>query len=71
MPTYNKQQQLTYVGLCPEGEALDWWKAKRHSYNTWEEVMPTLREYYGGQYKLDRTFIEISNLKQTGIVQNT
>ena len=67
--SHNEQQQLGYVGLCTEGEALEWWKANRHRYTTWKEVKDAIREYYGDHYKPDRASNEISNLKQIGTVQ--
>ena len=30
--THNKQQRFTFVGLCTEEEALEWWKANRYRY---------------------------------------
>ena len=67
--TRNKQQQVTYIGLCIESEALECWIANRYMYTTWEEVKNAIREYYEDHYKPDRAFNEIRDLKQTGTVQ--
>ena len=67
--TRNEVQRLAYVGLCTEGNALEWWKYNKHIFNAWREVTATIREYYGDHYKPDRAFNEISDLKQTGTVQ--
>ena len=67
--TRNVQQRLAYVSLCMEGDALEWWKANRHGYTTWEEVKDVIREYYGNHYKPDWDFDEFRDLKQTGTVQ--
>ena len=69
METSNKQQCLAYLGLCMEGDALEWWKANMHRYTTLEEVKDASREYYGNYNKLERAFNKISNLKQTDTVQ--
>jgi len=49
----NEQQKLAYIGLCTEGEALEWWKANRHRYQEWSEVKEALRGYYGDHYQAD------------------
>ena len=67
--TRNEVQRLAYVGLCTEGDALEWWKSNKHRLNTWREVTDTIREYNGDHYKPDRAFNEISNLKQIGTVR--
>ena len=67
--TRNEVQQLAYVGLYTEGDALEWWKSNQHSFNTWVEVKDAFREYYSDHYKPDRAFNEISDLKQRGTVQ--
>ena len=67
--TRNGVQQLAYVGLCTEGDALEWWKSNKHRFNAWREVTAAIREYYGDHYKPDRAFNEISDVKQTGTVQ--
>ena len=67
--TSNEVQRLAYVGLCTEGDALEWWKAKKHGFNVWRDVTNAIREYYGDRYKSDRAFNEISDRKQTGTVQ--
>jgi len=41
--TYNKQQRLTYVSLYSESEVLEWWKANRARYTTWEGVQDAMR----------------------------
>ena len=64
-----QQQRLTYVGLCTEEEALEWWKANRHWDTTWEEVKNAIRESNRNQYKPDRGFHEISDVKYTSTVQ--
>ena len=48
---------------------MEWWKSNKHRFNAWEEVKAAIRKYYGDHYKPDRAFNEISDLKQTGIVQ--
>ena len=65
----NKVQRLAYIGLCTEGDALEWWKSNKHRFNAWEEVKEAIREYCGNHYKPGRAFNEISDLKQTGTVQ--
>ena len=30
--TRNERQRLAFVGLCMEGQALDWWKATEDKY---------------------------------------
>ena len=67
--TRNEVQQLAYVALCTEGDALEWWKSNKHKFNTWREVMTAIREYYGDHYKPDRAFNQISDLKQTSTIQ--
>ena len=67
--TCNEVQRLAYVGLCMEGDALEWWKSNKHKFNAWREVTDAISVYYGNHYKPDRAFNEISNLKQTGTVQ--
>ena len=67
--TRNKQQQLAYVVPCTTGEALEWSKANRYSYTTWEEVKDAIREYNRDHYEPGRAFQEICDLKQTGTVQ--
>ena len=42
--TCNKQQQLTLVSLCTEGEALQCWKPKKHKYEDWEKFKDAIRE---------------------------
>ena len=29
----NEVQRLAYVGLCTEGDALEWWKSNKHRFN--------------------------------------
>ena len=67
--TRSKVQWLTYISLCTEADALEWWKSIKHRFNTWEEGKDAIRQYYSDHYKLDRAFNEISDLKQTGTVQ--
>ena len=67
--TRNEVQRLAYVGLCTEGEALEWWKSNKHRFNAWREVADASTEYYGDRYKPHRAFNEINDLKQTGTVQ--
>ena len=67
--TRNKVQRLGYIGLCTEGDALEWWKYNRHRFNAWREVTDGITEYYGNHYKPDRAFNEISDLTQTDTVQ--
>ena len=69
MQTCNEVQQLAYIGLCTEGDALEWWKSNKHEFNVWREVKDGIREYYGDHNEPDRAFNEISDLKQTGTVQ--
>ena len=58
-----------YIGLCTEGDALEWWKSKNHRFNAWQEVEDAIQDYYGDHYKPARAFDEITDLKQTGTVQ--
>ena len=67
--THNEVQRLAYIGLCIEGDVLEWWKSNKHRFNALREVTTAIREYYGDHYKPDRSFHEISDLKQTGGVQ--
>ena len=67
--THKEVQWLAYVGLCTEGDALEWWKSNKHRFNGWRKVTTAIREYYGDHYKPDRAFNEINDLKQTGTVQ--
>ena len=67
--TSNEVQRLAYVGLCTEGDLLEWWKSNKHSFNAWREVTNDIREYYGDLCTPDRAFNEISNVKETGTVQ--
>ena len=67
--TCNEVQRLAYVGLYTEGDALEWWKSKKHRFNAWRVVTTAIREYYGDNNKPDRAFNEISDLKQIGTVQ--
>ena len=66
--TLNEVQRLAYVGLCTEGDVLEWWKSNNDRFNAWREVKTAIREYYGDYYKPDRAFNEISDLKQIGTV---
>ena len=36
--TRNEVQRLAYVGLCTEGDALEWWKSNKHRFNAWRDV---------------------------------
>ena len=65
----NEVQRLAYVGLCTEGDTLEWWKSNKHRFNAWREVTDAIREYYGDHYKPDRAFNKLSDLKQAGTVQ--
>ena len=67
--TRNEVQRLAYVGLCTEGDALEWWKSDKHRFNAWRELTTAIRKYYGDHDKPERAFNEISDLKQTGTVQ--
>ena len=67
--TCNEVQGLAYVGLCTEGDRLEWWKSNKHRFNTSKEVTKAIREYYSDQYKACRAFKDISDLMQAGTVQ--
>ena len=67
--TCNEVQQLAYIGLFTEGDALEWWKSNKYRFNAWEEVKDAIGEYYGNHYKQDRASNEISDLKETGTMQ--
>ena len=67
--TQNEVQRLAYIGLCTASNSLEWWKSNKDRFNSWEEVKNAIREYYCEHYKPDTAFNEISDLKQTGIVQ--
>ena len=66
--THNETQRLAYIGLCAEGDALEWFKSKKHRFNGWKEVKAAIREYYGDYYKPERAINDISDLKHTGTV---
>ena len=51
-----------------EGEVLECCKANRYRYNSWKEVKHTIREYNSNDYKPDRTFNNIKEVKQTCMV---
>ena len=67
--TRRDDKKLAHIGLCTEGEALEWWKASRQECHTWEDVKKSIREYYGDHYWKDKAYNEIIALKQTGSVQ--
>ena len=66
----NERQKLAFVGLCMEGKALDWWKANKSKYSSWSEVQTGIELYYGDHYRADRAYLEIDELRQTGLVQD-
>ena len=35
--TRNEVQRLAYVGLCTEGDVLEWWKSNKYRFNTGEK----------------------------------
>jgi len=45
----NERQKMAFIGLCLEGEALDWWKANKNKYETWQEARDGMALYYGDQ----------------------
>ena len=65
----NKIQRLAYIVLCTKRDALEWWKSNKHKFNAWEEVKDAIREYYSDHYKPDRPINKITDLEQTGSVQ--
>ena len=67
--TRREDKKLAFIGLCTEGEALDWWKAHRRECHTWEDVKRYLREYYGDHYRNDKAYNKIVALRLTGTVQ--
>ena len=67
----NQQQRLLYFGLYTEGEALEWWKANRHRYATWEEVREAIKEYYSNYYKLDRALVRSAISNKQELSRNT
>src|SRR5258706_8087622 len=67
--TRGEAKKLAYIGLCTEGEALDWWKANRAECQTWWQVKRSIREYYGDHYRKDKAYNKIVTLKLTGTVQ--
>ena len=69
MQTWNKVQSVAYIGLCTEGDPLQLWKSNKHWFNDKEEVIDSIKKYYGNHYKPDGAFNEISDLKQTDTVQ--
>ena len=66
--TRNEVQWLAYVGLCTEGDALEWWKSNKHRFTAWREVTAAIKEYNSDQYKPDRAFNEISGLDRKSVV---
>ena len=69
MQTWNEVQQLAYIGLYIEGDALEYWKSNRQMFNACKEVKDTTREDYGNHYKLNRALYEISDLQKRGCLQ--
>jgi len=67
--TSNEAQRLAHVGLCLEGEALDWWNASRRQYTTWAKVRQALEDYYGDHYQQDKAYSQLVGLKQTGTIE--
>ena len=57
------------MGLCTEGEALEWWKANRTMYANWEGVKEAIRQYYGDHYQQNKAYNCIVALKMTSRVQ--
>ena len=68
--TRHERQRLALVGLCMEGQALDWRKANKDKYSSWAEVQTGIELYYGDHYCADRAHLEIHELRQTGSVQD-
>jgi len=61
---------MVFIGLCLEEKALDWWKANKSKYETWQEVRYGLALCYWDHYKPDRSYQKLLALKQTGTVQD-
>lgn len=53
----DEEQQLAYIGLSTEEEALEGWKAYRQRFSTWELVKDTTKVYYGYHYNPNRAFV--------------
>ena len=45
--TRNEGQRLAYVSICLESKALEWWRANKSKFHTWEEAQAGFRLYYG------------------------
>ena len=69
--TRNEVQRLAYVGLCTEGEALEWWKSNNHWFNPWREVVDAIKEYYGDHYKLERALTRSVIASKQELCRNT
>jgi len=66
----NPAQQLSFISMCLAGTALEWWKNKKSSFQTWEEAQDSLHHYYGDHYKPDRCYRQLMELLQTTTVQH-
>ena len=55
--TRNERQRLAFVGLCMEGNALDWWKANKDKCSSCAEVQTGIELYYGDYYRADRAHL--------------
>ena len=68
--TRNERQRLAYVSTCLEGKALEWWRANKSKFRTWEEAGEAVRLYYGDKDKKDRSHQDLLGLVQTGPIQD-
>ena len=66
----NPAQQLSFISMCLAGTALEWSKNKKSCFHTWEEAQDFLRHYYADQYKPDRYYCQLIELRQTSTVQH-
>ena len=64
--TRKKGQRLAYVSICLESKALEWWRANKSKFHTWEQAQAGFCLYYGDRYKKDRSHQELLALVQTG-----
>ena len=68
--TRNEGQRLAYVSICLEGKALEWGRANKSEFRTWEEAHAGFQLYYGDRYKKDRSHQALLGLAQTGPIQD-
>lgn len=66
----NELQKMAFIGLSLKGKALDWWLAHKETMETWDAAKEALGLYYGDHYRPDRSYRELTDLKQTGTVRD-